>query len=315
MANVTRPGRRYVPRGTAALRCVATGPPEGRRDEEFSVAVPTSSLHEVDYRGSRVVYEVHGEGPRVFVFTHGLLLDAALNRAIAARLAARGHRVVLPELLGHGRSDKPTHAYEHRLDFYAEQVLAILDHLEVDQAVVGGVSLGANVALEVAAQAPDRVRAMVIEMPVLERGAMAAVTAFWPTLLAMRYLSKVLRPATRFVRALPRTNVGAVDSWMNLFSADPRENAAVLHGLFVGPSAPAARVRMQMQTPALVIGHGWDLLHALDDATALAAELPNARLIRARSVIEARVAPGRIVGEMADFLDAAWGPRLASATA
>lgn len=178
--------------------------------------MPTPTLHEIDYRGNRVVYEVHGEGPRVLVYTHGLLLDAALNRAIAGRLAARGHRVVLPELLGHGRSDKPTHAYEHRLDFYAEQLLAILDDLGLDEAVVGGVSLGANVALEVAARAPERTRAMVLEMPVLERGAMAAVTAFWPALVAMRYLSKVLRPASRALRRLPRTGVGVVDSWLNL---------------------------------------------------------------------------------------------------
>jgi len=37
---------------------------------------------------------------------------------------------------------------------FAEQVVALLDHLEVEQAVVGGTSLGANVALETAALAP-----------------------------------------------------------------------------------------------------------------------------------------------------------------
>ncbi len=273
------------------------------------------TLHDIDYRGHRVVYEVHGEGPKVLVFTHGLLLDALLNHAIATRLADLGYRVVLPELLGHGRSDKPQHAYEHRLDFYAEQILGILDDLGVDDAVVGGVSLGANVALQVAETAPQRVRAMILEMPVLERGAMAAVSAFWPPLLAMRYLSKVIRPFTRAVRALPRTGIGAVDSWLNLFSADPRENAAVLHGLFVGPGAPAARSRMTMQAPALVIGHGFDLLHAMDDAKALAAELPNARFLQARSPIEARTVPDRIVGEMAAFLDEAWGPKAVTASA
>lgn len=273
------------------------------------------TLHEIDYRGHRIVYEVHGEGPKVLVFTHGLLLDAPLNHAIAERLAGMGHRVVLPELLGHGRSDKPRHAYEHRLDFYAEQVLAILDDLGVDQAVVGGVSLGANVALQVAETAPDRVRAMVLEMPVLERGAMAAVAAFWPPLLAMRYLSKLIRPFSRLVRALPRTGAGAVDSWLNLLSADPQENAAVLHGLFVGPGAPAARSRTTMPHPSLVIGHGWDLLHAMDDAKALAAELPNARFLQARSVIEARTAPSRIVGEMAEFLDEVWGPTSVASSA
>lgn len=276
---------------------------------------PSPTLHTVEYRGHRLVYEVHGEGPRVFVFTHGLLLDAALNRDIAQRLAAAGHRVVLPELLGHGRSDRPTHAYEHRLDFYAEQVLAILDDLEVDEAVIGGVSLGANTALTVAATAPERVRALVLEMPVLERGSMAAVLAFFPLLLSYRYLWPVLRPASRLVRALPRTGFGAVDSWINLCSADPKENAAVLHGVFVGPGTPPERVRVGIDIPALVIAHGGDLLHAMDDAKALARELPNATLLRARSALEARMFPRRIVGEMAGFLSDVWGPRLASVSA
>lgn len=272
-------------------------------------------VHEIVYRDRRVSYEVHGHGPKVFVHTHGLLLDAGLNRTIAHRLAERGHRVVLPDLLGHGRSDRPTHAYEHRLDFEGEQVVAILDDLGVDQAIVGGVSLGANVALQVAVTDPERVRGLVCEMPVLERGAIAAVAAFFPALIALRYLSKVIRPASRLVRALPRTGRGPVDAWMNLFSADPRENAAVLHGLFVGPGAPAARHRMDITVPALVIGHGWDLLHAMDDAQALARELPNARFLEARSVLEARTFPDRIIGEIAGFLDEAWGPTAVSASA
>ena len=45
---------------------------------------------------------------------HGLLLDANLSRKLARSLAARGNRVVLLDLLGHGRSDKPRHASPHR---------------------------------------------------------------------------------------------------------------------------------------------------------------------------------------------------------
>ena len=53
------------------------------------------------------------------------------------------------------------------MDTYADHVVALLDHLGIDEAVVGGVSLGGNVSLLVAAQAPERVRGLVIEMPVL----------------------------------------------------------------------------------------------------------------------------------------------------
>ena len=58
----------------------------------------------------RLAYESYGHGDRVVVLLHGLLMDARLNRGVARALAARGHRVVLLDLLGHGESDKPHHA-------------------------------------------------------------------------------------------------------------------------------------------------------------------------------------------------------------
>ena len=284
-----------------------------RRSHPGRKARPVARVSTFQYRRHRLTYEVHGEGPKVFVFVHGLLLDAALNRHIGRMLAERGHKVVLLELLGHGRSDKPTHAYEHRLEFFAEQVIALLDHLEIDEAVVGGVSLGANVSLQVAATAPDRLRGIVAEMPVLERGTIAAAIQFAPLLLAFRYAAPVVRIGTRLMRSLPRTRFDPLNSFLNLLSADPREMAAVLHGLFVGPGTPAARVRREIEVPALVVGHPHDLLHALDDADALAAELPNSRFVRARSLFEARSRPARIVGEISDFLDEVWAPTLAAA--
>ncbi|HUO49896.1 MAG TPA: alpha/beta fold hydrolase, partial [Acidimicrobiales bacterium] len=81
------------------------------------------------HRGDRLVYDTYGEGDRLLVYLHGLLIDSELNRGIAEALAARGNRVVLLDLLGHGRSDKPRHAGPHRMDLYAEQVLCLLDEL------------------------------------------------------------------------------------------------------------------------------------------------------------------------------------------
>ncbi len=78
------------------------------------------------YNGHRLVYDIYGspDAPLV-VYMHGLLLDAELNRGIAQALAEQGYKVVLLDLLGHGRSDKPTHASEYRIDSYADQVIAI----------------------------------------------------------------------------------------------------------------------------------------------------------------------------------------------
>jgi pimeloyl-ACP methyl ester carboxylesterase len=62
--------------------------------------------------GHRLVYYMYGDRGPVLVYLHGLLIDSEINGGIAAAVAERGHRVVLLDLLGHGRSDKPAHASE-----------------------------------------------------------------------------------------------------------------------------------------------------------------------------------------------------------
>jgi hypothetical protein len=70
-----------------------------------------------------------------------------------------------------------------------------------------------------------------------------------------------------------------------------------------------------MRTPALVIGHQYDLIHPFSDAGMLVDELPNGRLLEARSLIELRVAPRRLTDEIADFIAECWRPRAARARA
>src|SRR5262249_8737538 len=98
----------------------------------------------------------------------GLLLSQRMHAANALELARRGHRVITPDLLGHGRSSRPQDMTLYSMRQFGEQVVALLDHLDIDEAVIGGASLGANTALQVAVDRPDRVRAMVVEMPVLD---------------------------------------------------------------------------------------------------------------------------------------------------
>ncbi len=255
----------------------------------------------------RLSYEVHGQGPRVLVYMNGLLFDAGINRILAEDLAARGNRVILLDLLGHGRSDKPRHAAAYRMDLYARQVLALLDHLGVEKAVLGGPSLAANVSLIVAATAPERVKGLVVEMPVLEWAVPSTAAAFVPFLLLLRYARPVARFATSMVRRLPRTGFGPLDSLMNAMSLGPEEMGAIIHGVLMGPVAPTYDERIGIGVPALVVGHGLDLIHPFSDAANLADQLPNARLLKARSILELRVMPKRLSGEIADFLDAVWG--------
>ena len=256
--------------------------------------------------GVRLAYEVHGTGEQVLVFLHGILLSADLNRHLAGDLAAAGHRVVLLDLPGHGRSDKPRRASSHRIDTYARHVVALLDHLGVEHAVVGGVSLGGNVSLMVAALAPERVQGLVVEMPVLEWAVPAAALTFVPLLFAVHFARPVAAAVASVARRVPRTGLGPLDSVLGTLANDPRETAAVLHGVLAGPLGPTVGERASMTIPALVIGHRSDGVHPFHDAEQLADRLPEARLVQARSILELWVRPDRLTGEIIALLDEAW---------
>ena len=262
-----------------------------------------------DYQGSRLVYEEHGEGDHVLVYLHGLLMDSGMNRALAQELAARGHRVVLLDLLGHGRSDKPLRASYYRMDAYAREVVALLDHLGVDRAVIGGVSLGADVSLFVATEAPERVQALIIEMPVLEWAVPAAALLFTPLLLLMHYASGPMGFLTRQVARMPRSSNSTLNSLLDTASSSPEIIKAILHGILTGPVAPTVEERAAIAAPTMVIAHTRDVIHPFSDAEALVELVPGAQLEPANSMLELRIRPERLTEQIARFVDQAWAAK------
>jgi pimeloyl-ACP methyl ester carboxylesterase len=262
------------------------------------------------HEGHRLNYTIYGDGPRTFVLVHGLLLSQKMHAPLARALAERGHRVVTLDLLGHGRSDRPLDMTLYAMSFFGEQMIGLLDHLGLDEAVLGGTSLGANSTLEAAAHAPERVRGMVIEMPVLDNALLACAVAFTPLMVALSFGEPVMRTLARAARLVP-TGRGPLlaDVALDTIRQDPAPSAAVLHGLFFGRTAPHKNLRRQMRGPALVIGHHRDPVHPFSDSGALVKELPNARLVEASSILELRLTPERLTAEIGDFLDECWKPR------
>ena len=258
--------------------------------------------------GHRLVYDEYGEGDRVVVYMHGLLIDSELNRGIAHALAARGNRVILLDLLGHGRSDKPEHASAYRIDTYADQVFALADELRIERPVLGGMSLGANVSLFAASRRPDRVRGLVLEMPVLEWAVPPSALLFASLLLLLHYGRTPARWLTSLVRSIPSTPWASVNGLLHGAGLPPEVMTAILHGVLVGPVGPTYEERAAIDVPAVVLAHGNDLIHPFDDAAKLAADLPRAQLVRARSPIELRLRPDRLTDVIATFLEELWAP-------
>jgi pimeloyl-ACP methyl ester carboxylesterase len=259
--------------------------------------------------GQRLVYDDYGSGRDVVVLLPGLLLSRKMQDPLARALAERGNRVISLDLLGHGESDRPQDMWRYSMPLFGEQVIGLLDHLDVRRAVVGGTSLGANVTLEAAILAPARMQGLMIEMPVLDNALLACALAFTPLLVGLTFGAPVSRLVGRVARRLPRGLHNMVDVGLDWVSQDPGPSAAVLQGLFFGRTAPPRSERRTIKSHALVIGHPRDPVHPFSDSDMLMRELPGARLVEASSILELRLTPERLTGEIAGFVDECWHPK------
>ena len=258
----------------------------------------------------RLAYTVYGDGPRTTVLLPGLLFSQRMHVPLARALADRDNRVVTLDLLGHGKSDRPRDMRQYSMVQFAEQTVALLDHLEIDQAVVGGTSLGANVTLSVAAEAPERLRGMVVEMPVLDNALLACALFFTPIMVMLTFGEPVMRLVRAGARAVPSDATPYLaDIMLDWVRQDPAPSASVLQGLFFGRTAPPMSERVTFQAPTLVIGHERDPVHPFSDSDMLVRELPGARLLEASSILELRLAPERLTREIAEFMDECWRPQ------
>ena len=265
-----------------------------------------------EYDGNRLVYDEYGKGDKVVVLLPGLLFSRKMHRPLAEQLETRGHRVFCLDLLGHGDSARPPEMWNYGMTAFGRQAIALLDHAGVDQAVIGGTSLGANTTLEATAAGPDRVRGMLIEMPVLDNALLGCAIAFTPLLVGLTFGAPVARAIGSAARRVPRGGWLLGDMLLDWVSQDPKPSASVLQGLFYGRVAPPREERTEMSQPTLVIGHYRDPIHPFSDSDMLVRELPNARLIEASSFLELRLTPERLTNEIVGFVEECFKPPPAS---
>jgi pimeloyl-ACP methyl ester carboxylesterase len=264
--------------------------------------------HTFRHDGHRLVYDEYGSGPHPLVLLPGLLLSRKMHAPLAEALAERGNHVYVLDFLGHGESDRPRDLALYTMPLLGEQVLALLDHLELEEVVLGGTSLGANVTLDVMTRAPERLRGAIIEMPVLDNALLGCAIAFTPLLVYLTFGSPIAKTVARAARLIPRGSHNLIDVGLDWIGQEPGPSASVIQGLFFGRTAPPRSERAQIETRSLVIGHPRDPVHPFSDADALARELRDARLVDANSIVELRLAPERLTNEIARFVDGCWKP-------
>ena len=260
-----------------------------------------------EHEGHRLVFDEYGSGDRAIVLLPGLLLSRKIHRPLAEALAEQGYRILCLDVLGHGDSDRPTEMWNYSMTIFGAQALALMDHLGIDKAVIGGASLGANATLEAVALDQSRVQGMLIEMPVLDNALLACALVFTPLLIGLTFGAPLARIAGRAASLVPRRGPLVGQIALDAISQDPKPSASVLQGLFFGRIAPPPLERAALEPPALIIGHGRDPIHPFSDSDMLMRDLPNATLLEASSILELRVSPERLTAEIATFIDSCWG--------
>lgn len=112
--------------------------------------------------GTRIAYETYGDGPPLLL-VHGSALTHSIWRAFGYVKALReSYRLILVDMRGHGRSDKPHDRQSYRMDLFIADLIAVLDALDVERTHFFGYSLGGRTGLSFAATRPDRLRSIVI---------------------------------------------------------------------------------------------------------------------------------------------------------
>jgi len=117
--------------------------------------MPTASFEDVN-----LYYEVYGAGSPL-VLAHGFTESSQMWKEQAQALSER-YQVILYDARGHGLSTAPLGAAQYTLEAFVSDLLRMLDHLGIERAYVGGLSMGGATAAAFAARYPARTRAVII---------------------------------------------------------------------------------------------------------------------------------------------------------
>ncbi len=138
--------------------------PKGQRDQSAPPPADdkgTTEMSSTTVNGATLHYDDLGPSDGVpVVLIHGHPFNRTLWAPQAEALVAAGHRVLLYDLRGYGDSDVTPGKV--LLSDFADDLAALLDHLGIGRAVVGGVSMGGQIAMEFHRGRPGRVRALVL---------------------------------------------------------------------------------------------------------------------------------------------------------
>jgi len=236
--------------------------------------------------GLELAYRELGVG-RPLVLIHGYFSTATVNwlrYGHAAKLAARGYRVVMPDLRAHGDSAKPHDAAFYPADILADDGFALIEHLELTDYDLGGYSLGARTTVRMLVRGATPARAIIAGM---------GLEGLTNTGGRGGYFRNILTNPGSFKSGSAEW---MAEAFLKTVGGDPVALLHILDTFVDTPPEALARIR----TPTLV------LIGADDDdngsGEALATQLPQGRYVAIPGNHMSAVTKPELAGAMAEFL-------------
>src|SRR5581483_5368204 len=229
-----------------------------------------------EVNGQRIRFEDSGgDGPPV-VLSHGFLMDREMFAPQVEALAPE-FRVITWDERGFGQTEfdgKPFTYWDS-----AQDCLSLLDHLGIEQAVLGGMSQGGFLSLRAALLAPERVRALVLidtQSGVEDPERLPAYRQMQQTWLQVGPVDELAQAISQLIIGDP----GLSESWIEKWHELPRENMDEPSNTLFDRDDITDRVG-EIQCPAIVFHGTADASIEIEKAEELCAALPHCeRLVR-----------------------------------
>ncbi|HWB86181.1 MAG TPA: alpha/beta hydrolase [Bryobacteraceae bacterium] len=240
--------------------------------------MPYCSLHD----GIEFHFQVEGAGLPL-VFSHGIGGSLDDSRELVAGLS--GLQTVVFDNRAHGHTRPLGSTANLRFSQMADDVARLLDHLTISRAVVGGVSMGAGIALSFGLRHPERTRALLLNRPAWMNTPCPPNLEFAPILAELMesvgHSQAFARfEQTEYAKELRTASPQAMESLRSVVQrADGERLAAAYRHIARSTPFDSLDELSRINVPALVLGSNADPVHPFSMAEAWARALPGAQLI------------------------------------